>query len=287
MSLFEQYEPALDQLYNKSLCNLMDKGEFYKAIRIKFEALGNKIHGKSHARAQKDLSNSIINKILKVHNRILLIRDLKAKINNADQDNWVQVYMYPGLVTYLYLTCFDQLGGADNGWRLFSDWLKSESYKDEVNNVVENSMKKFDATDLGETKKMMREVSDHYQRIFGVKNSFMRFLRHVIPIDTRNTLLASILVEKWVKGSEQLLPFIADEFYKEKWLYDTRNNYTHSALTTETNVRHGKYFDGKEWYIREQILERDGTIVIWVPDNFNLILEDCVLNGIKFLIEKQ
>ncbi len=285
MSLFQNLKPSLDNLYNESMNQLMEEGNFYENMRIKFEALEKEITGLSDVKTQEMLSKSIINRILKVHNRIILVRDLMAKINYAD--NYIQVYMYPGLVTYLYLTCFDQLGTPVKGWRFFPEWVTSNSCSNEVHEAIESTINNFGSIDLEEIKMGVKNIYKYYHEIYGVKKTFFRFLHEILPLQKRKMLLNSIYVEKLANDSEKLA-LVIDDVYKENWLFETRNNYTHNLFTTQTNVTTAdKTFDGKTWLIREEILTKEGATVIWVQDNFELILEDCILSGIKFLIEKQ
>ena len=278
MSLFEQYKPSLDKMFQVSMNQVMDEESFYEAVKDKFDILEEKIEGLSAEKAQKIFSKSVISRAQKVHNRILLIRDLIGKIGNAD--NFIELYMYPGLITYLYLTCFDQLGAPIKGWRFFPAWIDSKSCADEVETAIDSAMAKFD-----EPKLMVKDVYNQYHENYGVKNSFFRFLREILPIDSRNILLNSILVEKWANGNEQIFPFEVDDVYKEKWLHEVRNNYTHNLFTTQTNAADGKFIGEEKWLIRERKLTADGTIIIWVIDDFDSILENCVLQGIQVLIE--
>ncbi|MBX7227964.1 MAG: hypothetical protein K1X55_18165 [Chitinophagales bacterium] len=284
MSLYEKYKPGLDKLFTESMYQIMNEDAFYEKSKSKFAALDKEIKGLSVVNAQDILRRSAISKIQKVHNRIFLIRDLRAKIANAD--NLTQVFMYPGLVTYLYLTCFDQLGAPANGWRFFPNWMESQKNRKEVEEIVNESRNKFNSNNLSGIKSIAKEIYNKYHSLYGVKNSFFRFLREIIPEDIRNSLLNSILVEKWTYGDTQILDFDVDELYKEKWLYDTRNNYTHNLFTTQTNQADGKVIDGNTWMNREVILKNDGNVVIWVLDNFDSILEDTILQAIKVLIEK-
>lgn len=283
MSLYEKYKTSLDKVYQESMNQLMDEETFYDATKKQFDILESQIDGLGNAKAQTILSKSLINRILKVHNRIILIRDLAAKMSYAD--NIIQVYMYPGLVTYLYLTCFDQLGTPIKGWYFFPAWIDSTSCESEVEDVINSATEKFGIDDFDERKAMIQDVYNQYHEMYGVKNSFFRFLREILPEERRDVLFNSILVEKWTDDNEQVLPYNVSEVYKEKWLYETRNNYTHNLFTTETNVTDGKFIGEEKWLIREKILKEDGTIVIWVMDNFNLTLEDCILRGIQVLIE--
>lgn len=284
MSLYEKYKPGLDKLFTESMNQLMTEDDFYEKSKSKFDSLDKEIKDFSVVKAQEVLRKSIISKIQKVHNRILLIRDLRAKIENADNDT--QVYMYPGLVTYLYLTCFDQLGTPAKGWRFFPNWIESKTHRKEVEKIVEESRNKFETNNLGGIKSVVKDIYNEYHSLYGVKNSFFRFLREVIPENIRNSLLNSILVEKWTNENKQILEFEVDELCKEKWLYNTRNNYTHNLFTTQTNQADGKVIGGNKWWNREVILKNDGNVVIWVLDDFESILDDTILQGIKVLIEK-
>lgn len=285
MSLYLKYKTGLDKLFTESMNQIMDEDEFYEKSKNKFDSLDEETENLSIVKAQDVLRKSIISKIQKVHNRILLLRDLRAKIANAD--NFTQVYMYPGLVTYLYLTCFDQLGTPAKGWRFFPNWLDSKKHRTEVEEIVNESRDKFEADNFNGIKSITKEIYNGYHKLYGVKNSFFRFLREVIPADIRNNLLNSIVVEKWTHENEQILDFEVDELYKEKWLYDTRNNYTHNLFTTQTNQADGKVIGENTWMNREVILKNDGNVVVWVLDDFESTLEDTILQAIKVLIEKE
>lgn len=285
MELYEKYKPGFERLFKDSMSQIMSENEFYRKVKKKFKVLDEKIKNLSKAEGQKILQKSTIAKIQKVHNRILLVRDLREKI--AKSDNITQSYMYPGLVTYLYLTCFDQLGTPVRGWHFFPDWIVSRAHRAEVEEIIDKSRNKVNINSIDEIKCMVKKIYKKYHTIYGVKNSFYRFIREVIPKDTRYNLLNSILVKKWIDTNIQVFDFNVDEVYKEKWLFNTRNNYTHNLFTTQTNLTNGKQIGNDIWMERERILTDDGCIFILVLDNFESILENTIIQAIKVLIEKE
>lgn len=283
MSLYDHYKTSVDKLFIESMSGFMEEGVFYDNMKEKFDNLDQEILGLDPIKAQKKISKSVINRILKVHVRVLLIRDLRAKIDKAD--NILQVILYLGLITYLYLTCFDQLGQPEQGWYFFSHWIKSKSNVEEVNKIVKNSIEKIEGSSITAIKDIVEEIYGQYNQIYGVRKSFFRFLREVVATKNREELLDSILVEKFTYEDVKIDDFDVDDEYKEKWLFNTRNNYTHNLFTTETNITPGKYIYGYSWLIREKIFMQDGVVVIWVVEDFNSILENCILHGIQRLIE--
>lgn len=80
MSLFEQYKPSLDKMFQVSINQVMGEKRFYEGVKDKFDILEEKIEGLSAAKAQKGFSKSVVSRVQKVHNIILLIRDLSANI---------------------------------------------------------------------------------------------------------------------------------------------------------------------------------------------------------------
>lgn len=129
------------------------------------------------------------------------------------------------LVSYLLLTCFDRLGQPTE-WLEFGAWLKSDRHKDEREKAL-HTAKKID--DLTEGCKLLHS---HYLALYGVKSSFFRFLREVLPTSDRNALLGSIDITKSTYPPSQELLGAATDDEKERYLFKRRNDYTHKAAFT-------------------------------------------------------
>lgn len=285
MSLYEDHKIALERLYREIIRDTMKESDFYDKTKKKFEDLEQKIEGLDKNNALRKIKKSLINRILKVYNRVLLIRDLNAQLNNAK--NQLQVYMYPGLITYLYLTCFDQLGQPYDGWYFFPNWINSKSKVSEVDEIIAEAKDNIKGDNADDAKRLIKYVYDRYHEIYGVRNSFYRFIRKIIPDEIRRNLLDSILVEQFSKDGNKIDGFQVDDLFKEKWLYNTRNNYTHNLFTVETNVAPGKREGINTWLLREEIHSSDNVVVIWVLEDFNSILESSIITAIRKLIEKE
>jgi len=136
------------------------------------------------------------------------------------------------LVCYLLLTCFDRLGQKQK-YLTFNDWLNSKKKTHEKErNIVIDKMERADDF-LGGAK----ALHEHYQEIYGVKNSFYNGLSN-LPKDARKRLLDSIQVRVCPKyglyGPNVGMPAsrLNDSDLKKqlqfKYLYKRRNRFTHN-----------------------------------------------------------
>lgn len=131
-------------------------------------------------------------------------------------------YYEKQLVEYLYLTCFDRLGQPAD-WVDFGSWLRAKRFNHEREKILST------ISHIKDTTETALVLYSHYQRLYGVKLSFFRFLRNVLPQDVRRLLLDSIEILKMKNPplSEELPP--ADDNEKEGYLFKRRNDYTHKA----------------------------------------------------------
>ncbi|MFH1930700.1 MAG: hypothetical protein ABIN18_03805 [Pseudomonadota bacterium] len=131
-------------------------------------------------------------------------------------------YYEKQLAEYLYLTCFDRFGQPAD-WVDFGSWLKSKHLKHEREKILSI------ISHIKDTTEAALVLYSHYQRLYGVKSSFFRFLHGVLPKDTRRLLLDSIeIVKMKYPPSLEKLPQ-ADDNEKEAYLFKRRNDYTHKA----------------------------------------------------------
>lgn len=127
------------------------------------------------------------------------------------------------LCVYLALTCFDLLGQPPGGWRSMRDWLEEARV---VGLPEEVSAGLDEASDPIESGLVLAEA---HEGLFGVRRSFFRFIREVLPEAARRELLNSTrLHDTSLPPTMRELPAPGDE-EKERYLYATRNNYTHRA----------------------------------------------------------
>lgn len=151
---------------------------------------------------------------------------------------------YTALRFYLALTCFDILGQPTD-WMDFQSWLISSKVKEERETIIDkNSTKK--GTEF------IKSVYSEYTQIYGVKNSFYRFMREVISDENRKKLFESvstnIQLTPAIKTSEGVLSptgrkIILDNTHKEKFLFEIRNSFTHKGISTGIDMAGLNDFD--------------------------------------------
>ena len=181
---------------------------------------------------------------------------------------------------YLYLTCFDRLGQPTD-WIEFGAWLRSKSGKH-----VGERQKAIELIHEGVSfDQVSRVFHDYYTAIYGVRSSFYRFINDVLPQAVREKLLNSIKIEK-----SSLPPNInaippGDENEKLKFLFATRNKYTHKALYIPGVGESVLPQPGiKGWYSYNQEIHHDYWLTIFVWDWPN-ILKECVQVGLSLFIQ--
>jgi hypothetical protein len=279
----EERDQKFKAIYDKSFVGFVDESDFIKMMNSLVDECEEQIQKKNSEKKKKELwNNSLPSRIIKVHNRILLAQDLIAKKNYAD--NFLQVYMYPGLITYLILTCFDQLGQPVIGWIFYPSWLTSNKYSDEVNNSLERIKDNLESQSF---LKNSEALYMEYHKIYGVKNSFYRFIEEVLPGSVSRRLFNNIMIERYKNGQRiSDWPNKKDDEVKKKWLFKTRNDYTHNLFTVESNMADGKWFNGETWYQREVNEKSEFTEVFWVTEDFTESIIDILKIGIIELIKQ-
>lgn len=144
--------------------------------------------------------------------------------------SWDHPYKhYSALRNYLILTCFDILGQPAE-WLTFDSWLKSKKARKEREEIFS----KYHGLDAIE---VSIGVHSDYNKIYGVKNSFYKFLKEILSEANRKRLLDSIKVshiyqdpvyhEDGSVTSGLSRPITVDEEEKYKLLYQIRNVFTH------------------------------------------------------------
>lgn len=154
-------------------------------------------------------------------------------------ESWEHPYQhYHALRIYLLLTCFDILGQPE-AWLDFQSWLKSKKtvHIEERANILSRCQ----SADLIDT---ISYVSAQYNAIYGVKNSFYKFMREIISPPDRERLLKSIRVSTLAPTlfgdgvvRDALSDYDANDFFKEKFLYNARNSFTHKGIPYGTGAK--------------------------------------------------
>jgi len=167
-----------------------------------------------------EFENSSLRIVSAIKERLELIKQLKLKeVKDALWYHWEPV------VCYHLLTCFDLLGQPSD-WTTFDSWLTSKSYFEEREIIIKNIDRNMSIVDSA------KYLYDEYNKIYGVKNSFFRFLREILPKKNRVELMNSLrIIVNSMPPSINLISEGGTEEDKEKFLFNLRNSYTHKAKT--------------------------------------------------------
>ncbi|SMD13248.1 hypothetical protein [Sporomusa malonica] len=169
---------------------------------------------------ENEYHNSLLGRIIAVAARL----ELGSRLNNEEVAKRLN-HQQEALYTYLLLTCFDLLGQPTE-WKTYEAWLSSSNTEAER----QRALNAFVGDNILENSK---QLYLEYQKIYGVKNAFFRFLRTVLPRNIRYKLLDSLRIIYYKEGQKVSLGKVVD---KENYLFAMRNNYTHKAYFLEGNV---------------------------------------------------
>lgn len=352
MKLFENRKSFIDTIYNELLSEEMEEGEYLSGMKSLSDMLDKELETTPEIHHFNVHKKSQIVKIFKVQARIRLVKELH-RISKNEYDI-IQQYSFPGLTTYLTLTCFDQLGQHERGWMFFPDWLSARKRKVEREVILKNvksTTKLYDNLEINpefirkiyeyyqskypESKtwlnffrnkeqisisewlsseenieerieafgiaglkeesissidlnlSFLKEVYNHYHKIYGVKNSFFNFLRKGIPESQRNILLNSIKIELYVYNEKEFeFHRYGNEEEKEHWLYNTRNNYTHNLDSSEKHYIEGYQGYDANWIYWEEIIKAKKGKKIYVKETFKDELTRTLIIGMAEIIRK-
>jgi hypothetical protein len=269
MSTYESNIRPIDSLF-KALQNWIDEDSFYKTIKTICDGYDKKW--------QKDLyqdhyKKSLVRKLLQTHERMELTDHLMKSISS----DFITRYEYPKLITYLRLTCFDLLGQPSD-WMIYSDWITSKSKEHERDAIIGKISYKNEL-------EFAYKTFDEYQQLYGVKNSFFRFLNEILPKNHRNDLLNHINI-RIEEGHTNIIKLHETTLKdKENYLFTIRNDYTHKVYGT--SGIHGfksKYAD-KDWHFRETIYKNNFSYWVSTSVNFDEKLREIVYIGIAEIIK--
>ena len=135
---------------------------------------------------------------------------------------------YSALRYYLLLTCFDILGQTKDFVDFYS-WLNSSKHKFERDKIIEN-IKSIEQVEI------LKEVHIEYNKIYGMSNSFRRFINEILSIENRAKLLDSISVIKRRNSDNKQIEFSPSETMKINLLFDIRNSFTHKGKSLSSGA---------------------------------------------------
>ncbi len=279
MNTFNSYQNIIEKLHRSisSWITLEECLDYFKEICNELDAKQNKNPDKDHWKKSR------LRILIEVHERIELTEHMKTEMNN-EKGVIMKRYMYPPLITYLRLTCFDQLGQPDSR-HPFNSWLISTKKEEERMNII---------SEIEESDKILfsKKLYEGYNKIYGVKNSFFRFLREIISTDIREQLLNKIRItdnfDSIAKLVGEYIDGDLDYLQKEKYLYSVRNDFTHNTSFAKGYVAdiHGDFNDGKEYKLREIIYKESKEYGVFISNDFEEYLKEVILNGIAEIIKK-
>lgn len=273
-----------ETIYDSFLIGHIDKDVFLTALQAicdEFELSCQKL-SKSF---NETLSGSKLGTIMKVYQRLQLISTLENDPGNNSLE--FKGYAFPGLITYLLLTCFDLLGQKDSSWKFFPDWLKSKKCTQEVEAARLKIINNCGVSNENEINhmKFSELLFNEYQIQYGNKNAFSNFINSVLPQGYQEELLECIKIEKIIEVDEKTTEIQnLDDLEKIKWLYNLRNSYTHNLHTSEKNYKEGVISSQGNLIIWDQIIRSDSTTTFFVTDDFKNQLKQAVIAGLVQVI---
>jgi hypothetical protein len=155
--------------------------------------------------------------------RVQAVLDRLDLVASLDRNGGLWLH-HRGLVSYLYLTCFDLLGQTHR-WLTFPSWLRAKCTAAEREEAIASLQ-----VDAADHAAVAADLHDWYSERYSVRQGFIRFIRELLSVEARQQLMASILVERSVMPpSPDERQLLDDEKAKIDWLFHVRNKYTHSA----------------------------------------------------------
>jgi len=277
MSIYENIKVSINKNHSEYLHEYIDANEYNNKFEKKCSELEEELDQLDNNKRINHFQKSLLNRVIKVNNRLLLIRDLINQLHTTA--NPTQMSTYPGLITYLLLTCFDQLGQDKKGHSFFPDWIRSSKIKKERDEIISKVAKEEDPSDEDGNANLnfIDKVYRGYHKIYGNKNSFMNFIDNLLSEDERTELFSQVKIEATKSENGHIIKIRETNEDVKKWLYETRNNYTHNLYTVETFFANGYYdFEGS-WLIWEEIQKGDRSIRVSIRDEFRETLLKTVI----------
>ena len=205
-------------------------------------------------------------------------------IRQVGEHGWTHPWKYfDALRNYLLLTCFDLLGQPDE-FMDFGSWLKASSTKKERNAIIAAIDPEADLTQT------LRQVHDAYVSVYGTRRAFYRYIEELMSGHQTDALFYSVKIRKIDPQKNLALEEVESRGKKLKFLFQVRNNYTHSGVNTGSPgggvfPDHGKamVIDGEPKMGWEPIHydERGGFRYEYSVRNWPNVLIDAVQSGVE------
>jgi hypothetical protein len=168
-------------------------------------------------------------------------------IRHTPNGGWTHPWKYfDSLRTYLLLTCFDLLG-QPHSFKDFQSWLAADSTKAERAAVLQKLEGEADPIEL------VKAVHRAYLISYGTKNSFYRFIQHVLPKPAQDELYYSVRIREIDPGKNLEIGAIESDESKIAFLYGIRNSFTHAGINTGSPA-------GGVWEGHGRWIEMDGKL---------------------------
>jgi len=199
--------------------------------------------------------------------------DLIDRVTEPESANALFHHWGP-LCIYLLLTCFDLLGQPAR-WLPFGSWLRAHQVEDERAEAAAAASAEEGPVSAAQV------MFAFYESRYGVGSGFYRFLREVLPPDARRTLLNSFQLVQLKNPPELGEPVQLSDSAKERYLYETRNSYTHRAqfIPGPDTSRTFPELSGATREAREQLIEANVWTTVFTV-GWPTALEDAVKAGL-------
>lgn len=273
MSTFNSYSSVIKK-FHKTISRLVSE-ENYLAY---FEKICEEYDSKNQNYPQKDhWTNSKVRSLLEVFERMELI-ELLERESKSKNSEFQKKYSYPPLITYLKLTCFDQLGSKAN-YKSYDGWIKSKTNL-ERDDLINSSENKLD---------LLKDVSKEYIKLYGVKNSFFNFLDEIIPKEEKEKLMKCIIITSvyTTKNVYEIIDYEGDSSTsdKSKYLYKIRNNFTHNTYAANYSLINFLPIDKESWILKDTIYVNKIKTGVIVSSEFENKLNDLIKVGLSEIIK--
>lgn len=273
MNTFNSYSSVIKK-FHKTISHLVSE----ETCLAYFEKICNEYDLKNQNKPHKDhWTNSKVRSLLEVFERLELIELLEKESTN-EKSEFQKKYSYPPLITYLKLTCFDQLGSKAN-YKTYDGWIKSKKNL-ERDDLINSSEDKLE---------LLKDVSEEYIKLYGVKNSFFNFLDEIIPKEEKEKLMKCIIITPTyrTKNIYEIIDYEGDSstLDKFKYLYKIRNNFTHNIYAASYSAINFFPIDKAAWILKETIYVNKVKTGVLVSSGFENKLNDLIKVGLSEIIK--